>query len=891
MSLVHGRITVCSAPDNVSPRDIQQRLHALLPPDYGKDHRRFRPSNDAHMKLRFDQLRRCKKGRISKERWGPSPAVLRSRTPTMQAESKILSDSFEGYAKAFRNYATPSQTTPTITSTDLLDSQTVNPALLLLDGSSLPSNQDVGSNGIISATLDTLPDHQGQRSRTNLDGGVARQQSPRLSSHPKEVNSRVARIRGLEKQLANKHSESDLKHISSVLRFSSSNSWRSSLTSLSSRASSLLSKFFNRDTSIIESDSYLSRQDSSPRAQGTAANRDVGPTTLFRSRAYDIPAEDDEVWHEWLDEESMIRPVAKIPPYYVISPLSRDCCKSMLNPLKIGYTSCENCGFFPEHWRAVGMRRLSYADPSSVNMLDFYGNTPLHCAAASVERGEFGKIRYMVEQGVDATICNTSGETFLHVLCGTGPTTTADMAEFIEILRYVSKVNFPFSKPDHHGRTILHRLIQHSPNTHTISFLSQTFSITKPNISWQDNSGFRVDRFLEDPCNRVQGTTMDELIRAMIPFRGSCSNFEYFEPSQSNRSLATSWLRLKRRPWRVTSIDVAGDTPLTSLLKHWRLPDECRLEEGLEDTPYSVLRDIVEDMITSGVEIHMRDRSGDTALATAARRGHRAVVVLLLDKGANVHSRNYRGSGILWLLKQIMNAVCQNVQFWALLWSCHVVLTDAGATYSPSDRDEWKSPTPKRLNAQGQIVTQPSTSRGHPSPNQRSPTSPTLNGSNSALRSYREGHPAFLQNYNKQYQASAYSHDSSTPTPSRRGAQMPAQDVAPGSVEIFQSLRVGMEDPCYKVLPAALKKYNINAPWEQYVLYIVYGDNERCLFMEEKPLMLFKQLDKEGKKPMFMLRKIKPNPTDSSHSLQTNTAANTQLPTLFQTIDPAALTT
>lgn len=65
-----------------------------------------------------------------------------------------------------------------------------------------------------------------------------------------------------------------------------------------------------------------------------------------------------------------------------------------------------------------------------------------------------------------------------------------------------------------------------------------------------------------------------------------------------------------------------------------------------------------------------------------------------------------------------------------------------------------------------------------------------------------------------------------------------------------------MEDPCYKVLPAALKKYNINAPWEQYALYIVYGDKERCLGMEEKPLILFKQLDKEGKKPMFMLRKI-----------------------------------
>lgn len=64
-----------------------------------------------------------------------------------------------------------------------------------------------------------------------------------------------------------------------------------------------------------------------------------------------------------------------------------------------------------------------------------------------------------------------------------------------------------------------------------------------------------------------------------------------------------------------------------------------------------------------------------------------------------------------------------------------------------------------------------------------------------------------------------------------------------------------MEDPCYKVLPAALKKYNINADWRQYALYIVYGDQERCLGLDEKPLILFKQLDRENKKPMFMLRR------------------------------------
>ncbi|KAL9605722.1 MAG: hypothetical protein Q9179_001105, partial [Wetmoreana sp. 5 TL-2023] len=44
----------------------------------------------------------------------------------------------------------------------------------------------------------------------------------------------------------------------------------------------------------------------------------------------------------------------------------------------------------------------------------------------------------------------------------------------------------------------------------------------------------------------------------------------------------------------------------------------------------------------------------------------------------------------------------------------------------------------------------------------------------------------------------------------------------PPSVEIFKSFRVSMEDPCHKVLPAALKKYNIIADWRQYALYIVF---------------------------------------------------------------------
>ena len=65
-----------------------------------------------------------------------------------------------------------------------------------------------------------------------------------------------------------------------------------------------------------------------------------------------------------------------------------------------------------------------------------------------------------------------------------------------------------------------------------------------------------------------------------------------------------------------------------------------------------------------------------------------------------------------------------------------------------------------------------------------------------------------------------------------------------------------MDDPCHKVLPAALQKYNIQADWRNYALHVVYGEEERCIGLNEKPLMISKELNKQGKKPIFMLRKL-----------------------------------
>ena len=45
-----------------------------------------------------------------------------------------------------------------------------------------------------------------------------------------------------------------------------------------------------------------------------------------------------------------------------------------------------------------------------------------------------------------------------------------------------------------------------------------------------------------------------------------------------------------------------------------------------------------------------------------------------------------------------------------------------------------------------------------------------------------------------------------------------------GVTNPMKSFRVNLDDPCYKVLPAAMKKYDVKGREEDYRLYITYGD-------------------------------------------------------------------
>ncbi|BGP15580.1 hypothetical protein JCM10213_005374 [Rhodosporidiobolus nylandii] len=105
--------------------------------------------------------------------------------------------------------------------------------------------------------------------------------------------------------------------------------------------------------------------------------------------------------------------------------------------------------------------------------------------------------------------------------------------------------------------------------------------------------------------------------------------------------------------------------------------------------------------------------------------------------------------------------------------------------------------------------------------------------------------------------SSAVATSPSAPTSSSSSRQREPSSSGNTPDNPYRSFRVTLEDPCYKVLPAALKKYKINDDWRLYALFICYGNTERCLAYDEKPLLLFQKLKENNDNPVFMLRHIK----------------------------------
>lgn len=70
----------------------------------------------------------------------------------------------------------------------------------------------------------------------------------------------------------------------------------------------------------------------------------------------------------------------------------------------------------------------------------------------------------------------------------------------------------------------------------------------------------------------------------------------------------------------------------------------------------------------------------------------------------------------------------------------------------------------------------------------------------------------------------------------------------------IMDFNISADVPCYKVLPLIARRHNVRGDWRGVGLVVCYGDQERMVGLEEKPLLIFKELLREGKNPVFMIR-------------------------------------
>ncbi|CAR29035.1 hypothetical protein ZYGR_0W00630 [Zygosaccharomyces rouxii] len=84
----------------------------------------------------------------------------------------------------------------------------------------------------------------------------------------------------------------------------------------------------------------------------------------------------------------------------------------------------------------------------------------------------------------------------------------------------------------------------------------------------------------------------------------------------------------------------------------------------------------------------------------------------------------------------------------------------------------------------------------------------------------------------------------------------PSQASQQVSSEPLKQLRASKEDSCERILKNAMKRHNLSdQDWRGYVLVICYGDQERVLDLDEKPVVIFKNLKQQGLHPAIMLRR------------------------------------
>jgi ankyrin repeat protein len=657
-----------------SSSDVQKRLRALLPKDYAKEHRRFRPSSKANMELRSALIRHCKQGRVA------TPQHCINSKTRVVASSKAcnnLDGAFEGPPAAFLNYSSRSPPLRLIPADSMSpNSQLTNSFLLMLDGSTLQEKSRNSDPPILIGPPKMTNDGRDALTQWRTEQRSGSELAPENKDSTKEL--REVRDNNTRPKLDKDYPESYLEHINTVL--SSTESRRSSLGSLASFSSS----WKPGKISITQEDSMSL----DPVFKSDPTGLEFGTQEFFSW----LSKGEEHVWKELVDETQVEQKSAfiycrsPIPTYGDISLTNRRCC-TMPDVSDINFF-CNKCGFTQTHHFAIISLGRVLRNPKLINQSDSFGNSPLHCAV--VGGLNFTGVRYLIESGAKVQAVNSFGETFMHLIQFIPPGGERD---YIEMLKLLESLNFHFSQRDFHGRTILHKLLEMPYlDSDDIEALGEIFDIFKPDFAAVDNSGRGIFQLAQEYLSkRPLELTGGQPMHHMLPYRllrsnrntsNSCKWRDMWNmPQLSHMGL---WLRGLDIVEPATWVDTDGDTILSAVLKL-----DCWEDEKLELR----LRDTVQELLSLGAELNMRDMNGDTALAIATKRGFRPVVSVLLNAGANPNTRNYNGTGILSqaTLCRIQAAKGKRDRLHAMILSCSALLVDSGARVEPTQSEEWMS--------------------------------------------------------------------------------------------------------------------------------------------------------------------------------------------------------
>ncbi|OBZ74106.1 hypothetical protein A0H81_06013 [Grifola frondosa] len=201
------------------------------------------------------------------------------------------------------------------------------------------------------------------------------------------------------------------------------------------------------------------------------------------------------------------------------------------------------------------------------------------------------------------------------------------------------------------------------------------------------------------------------------------------------------------------------------------------------------------------------------------------------------------------------------------LQACLEDITHLRAVARPPPPNETESPVQRQHSFKWASFVKPSRSPTKPIPEIESPQpSPQRaehdvanSNSRSTTTSDKSRTAQTTLNDPSQSLHASYSNTTTVQPVSTPATSKPARQE---SSDNLKSFKVSLDDPAWKVLPAALKKYKINNDdWQSYAMFICYGSPgnriERCLSLDEKPLLLFQKLKDAKKNPVFMLKHIK----------------------------------